>query len=83
MDRQEIFSKFSNTFLDVLDLDHYDLTDATTAHDVAEWDSLSHIRLIVAVEREFGVKFANAEIESFKCVGDLIDAVANKLGQRR
>lgn len=83
MTRQEIFSKFSDTFLNVLDLDACDLTDATTAHDVEEWDSLSHIRLIVAVERDFGVKFANSEIESFKCVGDLIGSIENKLGQGR
>lgn len=81
MTRQEIFSKFSDTFLDVLDLDRYPLSEKITAHDVAEWDSLSHIRLIVAVEREFGIKFTNSEIESFQCVGDLIDSIVAKRGQ--
>lgn len=80
MDRDAIFSTFSGTFLDVMDLDACDLTDATTAQDVPEWDSLSHVRLIVATERDFGVRFTNAEIESFKCVGDLIESVMRKRG---
>ncbi|MHA4875364.1 acyl carrier protein, partial [Enterococcus faecium] len=56
------------------------ITPETTADDVEEWDSLSHIRLIVAVERAFGIKFANAEIESLENVGDLIGAIDKKTG---
>ncbi len=39
---------------DVFDLDDLTVTEATTAEDIEEWDSLSHIRLIVAIERRFG-----------------------------
>ena len=54
------------------------VSDTTTADDVEEWDSLSHVRLVVAVEREWGISFTNAEIEGFKCVGDLISAIETK-----
>lgn len=66
--------------VDVFDDDDLVITPETTADDVEEWDSLSHIRLIVAVERAFGIKFANAEIESLENVGDLIDAIDKKTG---
>lgn len=79
MDRKEIFSKFEDIFADVMDVDDVELADATTAHDVEEWDSLSNVRLVVAVERGFGIRFANAEIEKLSCVGDLIDAIGQKL----
>jgi len=78
MDRATAFSRFTELFCDVMDVDDADLSDQTTAEDVEEWDSLSHVRLIVAVERGFGVKFTNAEIERLTCVGDLIDAVMVK-----
>jgi acyl carrier protein len=78
MDRSTAFSRFSEIFFDVMDVDDPGLSEQTTAEDVEEWDSLSHVRLIVAVERGFGVKFTNAEIERLTCVGDLIDAVIAK-----
>lgn len=80
MARADIFTKFSEIFADVMDVDDVDLTEATTANDIAEWDSLSHVRLMVAVERGFGLKFTNAEIEGFKCVGDLVSAIEAKAG---
>ena len=61
-----------------LDLEPGDVTSETTADDIEEWDSLSHIRLMVAVERKFKVKFTNSEIESLKRVGDLVALVEAK-----
>lgn len=80
MDRTHIVATLTEIFEDVMDIDDVALTDDTTAEDVEEWDSLSHVRLIVAVEREFGIKFSNAEIESFQRVGHLIDAIEAKAG---
>ena len=80
MDRADIFSTLTEIFEDVMDVDDVTLEDATTADDVEEWDSLSNVRFIVAVEREFGIKFSNAEIEGFKCVGDLVTSIAAKAG---
>ena len=57
--------------IDVFDVDDLEVTPQTTAEDVEEWDSLSHVRLVVAVERHFGLKFKNSEIEGLKTVGDL------------
>jgi acyl carrier protein len=50
-----------------------------TATDVPAWDSLSHITLIVAVEREFGIRFTTAEVAALMNVGDLADLVQKKL----
>jgi len=66
--------------MDVFDLDDLEISKGTTAEDIEEWDSLSHIRLIVAVERKFGFKFKNAEIESLKNVGDLLTLVDARAG---
>lgn len=74
----EVFERFREVFIDVMDIDDPVLTASTTAKDFEEWDSLSHVRLMVALEREFSIKFTNAEIESFDCVGDLVDAIVRK-----
>lgn len=61
-----------------MDRDDIDITREMTAEDVEDWDSLSHVRLIVAIEQGFGIKFANSEVDTFKCVGDLMDAIAQR-----
>ena len=63
-----------------IDVDQARVTPDTTANDIEEWDSISHIRLIVAIERKFHVKFKNSEIESLKHVGDLVALVQTKAG---
>ncbi len=65
---------------DVFDIDGLVVTPETSAADLEEWDSLSHIRLIVAIERKFKIKFKNAELEGLKNVGDLLKVIAAKLG---
>ena len=80
MSRDDILDGIRDSMADVfdIDLDASDVTPDTTANDIEEWDSLSHIRLIVAVERKFKVKFTNSEIESLKRVGDLVALVGAK-----
>lgn len=78
MERNEIFEKLNEIFVDVLDLDEVELTDETSANDIEEWDSLSHIQLIVAIEKEFKVKFTSKEIMSWKNVGEMVDCILAK-----
>ncbi len=67
--------------MSVFHLDDLTLTEATTAADVEEWDSLHHIRLIIAIERRFKNRFTrNAEVERLTNVGDLyIRAIDQKV----
>ena len=55
------------------------LTDDLTAADVDNWDSLSHIQIVVAIEKHFKVKFTTAEIREFKNVGEMCEATLKKL----
>jgi len=79
MERTEIYDKLNDIFVDVLDLYEVALTDSTTADDIEEWDSLSHVQLVVAIEKAFGVKFTSLEIMKWKSVGELVDSIAQKL----
>ena len=79
MERTDIYDKLNDIFVDVLDLDEVVLTDSTTADDIEEWDSLSHVQLVVAIEKAFGIKFTALEIMKWKNVGELVDSIAQKL----
>lgn len=80
MEREEVFSKLNEIFEDVLDLDETpELTDVTTANDIEEWDSLSHIQLIVAIEKAFKLKFTSQEILKWNTVGEMVDTIITRL----
>ncbi len=79
MERTEIFKKLNEIFMDVLDLDECELTDATSANDIEEWDSLSHIQLIVAIEKTFNIKFTSLEIMKWKNVGEMVDTMEQRI----
>ena len=80
MEREEVFSKLNEIFEDVLDLDETpNLTDETSADDIEEWDSLSHIQLIVAIEKAFKLKFTSSEILKWNNVGEMVDTMITKI----
>jgi len=64
---------------DVFDDDGIVPTEAMTAEDVEGWDSLSHIRLMVSIEKQFKIKFTNAEVEKLLNVGDLLKVINSKV----
>ena len=79
MTRAEILERMHPIFLEELDLEELDLSEETTALDIDEWDSLSHIQLSVAIEKEFKIRFISSEMQSWKNVGEIIDCIVSKL----
>lgn len=75
MNSSEILATLQEIFRDVLDNDAIVLHPETTAKDIAEWDSLSHVSLIVSIEKQFKTKFSLAEVRKLKNVGDLCSLV--------
>jgi acyl carrier protein len=79
MQKEDLLLKVQDIFRDVLDDEEIVLSETSTAEDVEGWDSLTHIQLIVAIEKKFKIKFTSKEILSWKNVGELIDCLASKL----
>jgi len=80
MNRDDILEKLNEIFIDVIDNEKIKLTDETTAAEVDGWDSLTHIQLVVAVEKYFKIRFTAKEIQSWKNIGALIDSINSKVG---
>ncbi len=64
--------------IDIFDDDDLTITRDTTADDIDDWDSLTHISLIIAIEKKWNVKFSHAEISELKNVGEFLDLLSTK-----
>jgi acyl carrier protein len=78
MDRETLKQQLDAVFQDVFDDSSLEIRDDMTAAGVEGWDSLSHINLIVAVEKEFRIRFTTAEVRGLNNVGDFVALIAKK-----
>jgi len=74
--------RLTDVFRDVFEDDDITLTRATTAKDIAEWDSLMNVALMLNVEQSFGVHFNSSEVSGLKDVGGLIDLLDARMGAK-
>ena len=82
MDRNDILAEVNAVFRDVFDDDSISVTDATTAADIEEWDSLTHITLINEIENLFNLKFSMKDVLAMENVGGLLDNIERLLADR-
>lgn len=75
MDEAQIYSRLAEIFEDVFDDDSIKLSPELSAKDVDGWDSLTHIRLLLTIEKAFKVKFSTSEIGKLENVGDLVSLI--------
>jgi len=80
MTHEAIFEKVTGVLRTVLEDDAIMASPELTADDVEEWDSFAHIRIILGIEQEFGIKFATPELAQFENIGQLVDMIAEKTG---
>jgi acyl carrier protein len=76
---QPIQDSLTKVFRDVFDDDNIVLRPELSANEIPEWDSLTHIRLLLTIEREFRIKFTVTEVGELKNVGDLTTLIETKL----
>lgn len=74
-----LYEKLTGIFREVFDNPEITLTPETTADDIEEWDSMTHVNLILMVELRFEIQFSNAEVRGFRNVGDLAEGIRKKI----
>ena len=78
IDTTEVYEKLSVIFRDVFEDDTLTAQPGLTADDIPGWDSLTNLRLVLTVQKSFGVKFNAHEITSLNNVGELATLVQAK-----
>jgi|SanBayMetagenome_1026888.scaffolds.fasta_scaffold01430_5 acyl carrier protein len=71
----EIYEALNGIFREVMDNDSISVAPETTAADIPQWDSLTHVMLVVAVEKHFKVRFAATEVQKLQNVGELVGLI--------
>ena len=79
MDEPQIYQRLTEIFQEVFDEDSIEVTPKLSADDVDGWDSLTHIRLVLTIEKAFKIKFSTSEIGKLENVGDLVALIQAKV----
>jgi acyl carrier protein len=75
VDEAQIYERLTQLFQDIFDNDSISVTPELSAKDVDGWDSVTHIRLMLTVEKAFRIKFSTSEIGNLKNMGDLVTLI--------
>ena len=79
MDEPQIYQRLTEIFQEVFDEDSIEVTPKLSADDVDGWDSLTHIRLVLTIEKAFKIKFSTSEIVKLENVGDMVALIQRKV----
>jgi len=71
MSTDQIYTKLTDILRDVFDDDSLVARPDLTAKQVEGWNSVAHVRLMITVEKAFGVRFLASQMAGLKNVGDL------------
>lgn len=74
-----MINEVNEIFIKILDDHSIVLNENTTTDDIDAWDSLNHIQIITAIEKNYKIRFNLNELLNFKNVGDLCNGIENKL----
>jgi acyl carrier protein len=75
----ETVQRLTKTFHNVFGDDALVLNPSMTAADVQGWDSLTHVRLLLTIEREFRIRITASEAGKLQTVGDLMKLIESKV----
>lgn len=81
MTREQVYRELNGVFQDVFDDESITVNDETTANDIEDWDSLEHINLVVAIEKQFGIKLTMDEVNGMMNVGAMVDVILRRAAQ--
>ena len=80
MNEADVWRQVTEVFREVFEDDEIALSPETTAADIEDWDSLTNIQLIVALEKAFpGLKFSTGQIAYLENVGDLVAVIERQV----
>lgn len=83
MANDDLLPGVQDVFRDVFDEPDMEITRNSNAENVPDWDSMTHVNLVTAIEKRYKVRFALGELQELKDVGDLLDLLGAKLAAKQ
>lgn len=77
-----VMDQVKELLMDYFDDEDIEITESTAARDIDGWDSLAHISILAALEDRFHIKFSIYDSQQMKCVGDMVDIIANLIDKK-
>ncbi len=78
---ESIENKVKGIIAGILNVSVEEIEDETAIGDLAEWDSLHHIQIISAIEKEFDFRFTPDVMMDLEDVSDIISATEARVSQ--
>jgi|TARA_B110000967_G_C18896055_1_gene570744 acyl carrier protein len=78
MDKSEIYVQLLSVFRRVFENDSINIEDSTTADDIENWDSMTHLMLITEIEEDFSIEINGMDIMNLHNVGNLASLIERK-----
>ena len=79
MERSKIENSIIEMFNDIFEIKDIVINDELSQKDVEDWDSIGHVRLIIAIQEEFNIDIPIKDTISLSTVGRIIDYVCKKI----
>lgn len=79
MELVRIIQQINMIIVELFDNDSIVIHEETKASDIEEWDSLTHIRVITAIEKHFNIRFELNELLTFNNIGELSHDILEKI----
>jgi acyl carrier protein len=79
MTREEIKTKARATLARTLKTEPEKISDDASQSDLASWDSVKHMNVVLALENDFGIEFGDAELPKLTSLPKLVDAIERRL----
>lgn len=79
MDKTEILKSINAILCDIFNDPNLVVTENTSAQQIERWDSITHVNILMTVERSFGVRFSLGEIKKLRNVGEMVSLVHDKV----
>jgi acyl carrier protein len=74
--------KLRTIFRDIFDDDMMSISESTSKMDIEDWDSVAHIKLVLAIEDEFGIRMSTEEVSTIKSVAGFMVAIQRHLSSQ-
>jgi acyl carrier protein len=67
-----LIDSLQSIFREIFDDPDMRIRPSTSPNDIADWDSVAQVKIVLAVEEAFGARFTTGQVAEFHTVGDLL-----------